>query len=66
MRFLSSYHHRSTVGQWIKAFFVLVTADVVFYLLLEASQLYVSPISRRMANLSFVLWQVKFAPSLLD
>ena len=52
---------RNTVGQWIKAFLILVTIDVTFYALVHISQQFVSPISRRMANLSFVLWQVCFA-----
>ena len=49
---------RNTVGHWIKAFLILVTIDVTFYALVHISQQFVSPISRRMANLSFVLWQV--------
>lgn len=56
--FLFSY--RNTVGQWIKALFILVTVDILFYLLVYASEQFISPISRRMANLSFVLWQVQF------
>ena len=32
--------------------------DVTFYTLAHASQHFVSPISRRMANVSFALWQV--------
>ena len=51
--------HRNTVGQWLKVLLVLITIDVVFYFFVQASQLLVSPISRRMANLSYVLWQVK-------
>ena len=50
--------YRNTLGQWIKALFILIAIDVLFYLLVYASQQLVSPISRRMANLSFVLWQV--------
>ena len=49
---------RNTVGQWIKEFLILITIDVTFYTLAHASQQFVSPISRRMANVSFALWQV--------
>lgn len=60
------FQKRNTVGQWTKALFVLLTADVVFLLLVQASQHFVSPISRRMANLSFVLWQVTYNIQLLS
>jgi len=53
--------HRNTVGQWIKALFILITTDVLFYLSVYASEQFISPISRRMANLSFVLWQVQLS-----
>ena len=53
--------HRNTVGQWIKALFILITVDVLFYLSVYASEQFISPISRRMANLSFVLWQVWYS-----
>ena len=49
---------RNTVGQWIKEFLILITIDVTFYTLAHTSQQFVSPISRRMANVSFALWQV--------
>ena len=42
----------------IKEFLILITIDVIFYTLAHASQQFVSPISRRMANVSFALWQV--------
>ena len=53
--------YRTTVGQWIKALFILITVDMLFYLLVYASDQLISPISRRMANLSFVLWQVQLS-----
>ena len=52
--------YRNTLGQWTKALFILITIDAFFYLLVYTSQQFVSPISRRMANLSFVLWQVRY------
>jgi len=57
-RFL--FQKRNTVGQCIKALFILITVDVLFYHSVYASEQFISPISRRMANLSFVLWQVQF------
>ena len=47
----------------MKVLFVLITIDVIFYLILQLSQQLVSPISRRLANLSYVLWQVMTQPS---
>ena len=49
---------RNTVGQWIKEFLILITIDVIFYILAHASQQFVSPILRKMANVSFALWQI--------
>ena len=47
--------YKNPLGQWIKAFLILVTIDVTFYTLAHASQQFVSPISRRIANASFVM-----------
>ncbi|KAL9951544.1 hypothetical protein ACROYT_G044220 [Oculina patagonica] len=63
-RFL--FQKRNTLGQWIKALSILISIDIVFYLLVYASQQFISPISRRMANLSFVLWQVAYNIQLLS
>ena len=49
---------RNTVGQWINEFLILITIDVIFYILAHVSQQFVSPISRKMANVSFALWQI--------
>lgn len=49
---------RDDFHSWCRVFLVLIAMDVVFWLLLHWSQSYVEPISRRMANLSYVLWMV--------
>ncbi|XP_068725962.1 phosphatidylinositol-glycan biosynthesis class W protein-like isoform X1 [Montipora capricornis] len=60
------FQKRNTVGQWVKVLLVLITIDVVFYFFVQVSQLLVSPISRRMANLSYVLWQVAYNIQILS
>lgn len=44
----------------MKVLLTLITADVISFLLVQTSQQFISPISRRVANLSFVLWQVLY------
>ncbi|KFP76673.1 PREDICTED: phosphatidylinositol-glycan biosynthesis class W protein [Apaloderma vittatum] len=49
---------RSSVRGWIEAVRSLLLTVLVLFLLLQVSQAYVDPVSRRMANLSYCLWVV--------
>ena len=56
---LYNISHRVTVKSWLSALLLLIITDALFWGLTVACSTFVSPVSRRMANLSFVLWQVK-------
>ncbi|NXJ73348.1 PIGW protein, partial [Trogon melanurus] len=49
---------RSSVRGWIEAVRSLLLTVLALFLLLQVSQAYVDPVSRRMANLSYCLWVV--------
>ena len=55
-RFLSVA--RSRFRDWVICLFVLISIDVFLYGILALLTSYVEPVSRRMANLSYVIWQV--------
>ncbi|XP_047463199.1 phosphatidylinositol-glycan biosynthesis class W protein [Mugil cephalus] len=49
---------RSNVREWLKALFYLLLGTSVMYIALVVCQTLVEPVSRRMANLPFVIWTV--------
>ncbi|NXC49605.1 PIGW protein, partial [Penelope pileata] len=49
---------RSTVREWLRALGVLLLAALTLFTLLDCSQRWADPVSRRMANLSYCLWVV--------
>ncbi|XP_061596947.1 phosphatidylinositol-glycan biosynthesis class W protein [Cololabis saira] len=49
---------RSQVREWLRMLFHLLLGSVVLYAALCTCQTFVEPVSRRSANLSFVLWIV--------
>ncbi|KAK3698171.1 hypothetical protein QZH41_019270, partial [Actinostola sp. cb2023] len=57
---------RDTVGSWCKAFFILLLLDAVFWILTVTCRHYITPVSRRIANLTFVLWQMAYNIQLLS
>ncbi|XP_062473083.1 phosphatidylinositol-glycan biosynthesis class W protein [Pezoporus occidentalis] len=49
---------RSSVRGWAEAVCLLLLTVLVLFLFLHVSQVYVEPVSRRMANLSYCIWVV--------
>lgn len=49
---------RSQVREWLKALFSILLGSFVLYAALYACQIFVEPVSRRLANLPFCLWSV--------
>ncbi|XP_065834825.1 uncharacterized protein [Oscarella lobularis] len=62
-RFLSVA--RSRFRDWVICLFVLISIDVFLYGILALLTSYVEPVSRRMANLSYVIWQLGYNVYLL-
>lgn len=50
---------RTELKQWIVVLCVLIAADVCFWILLHFTQIHVDPVSRRIANLPYVIWMVR-------
>ncbi|XP_031556161.1 phosphatidylinositol-glycan biosynthesis class W protein-like [Actinia tenebrosa] len=57
---------RDTFSSWLKAFILLVLLDILFWVLTITCSNNVQPVSRRMANLTFVLWQMAYNIQLLS
>lgn len=49
---------RSKVNEWLRTLFYLLFGSFGFYCVLCTCQILVEPVSRRLANLPFVLWSV--------
>lgn len=51
---------RSTLRDWLRAVAVLMAVQTLFWFLLKFSENGTESVSRRMANLSYILWMVAF------
>ncbi|XP_013407978.1 phosphatidylinositol-glycan biosynthesis class W protein isoform X1 [Lingula anatina] len=51
---------RDRLKEWLYAFVVLEALTCLFWFFLLLSEVYVDPVSRRMANLSYVVWMLAY------
>ena len=56
--FNCSCDFRKKLRDWLRAVSVLIAVQSLFWLLLKFSEVGIDNVSRRMANLSYILWMV--------
>ncbi|XP_022087905.1 phosphatidylinositol-glycan biosynthesis class W protein-like isoform X2 [Acanthaster planci] len=56
---------RTLFFDWWLAFLLLVVINVLLWIFLEASSVYIQPVCRRMANLPYIIWTLCFCIQLL-
>ncbi|XP_006816595.1 glucosaminyl-phosphatidylinositol-acyltransferase PIGW-like [Saccoglossus kowalevskii] len=59
------FQPRFNVLDWCKAFLILCVVNIVLWILLPISTEYTHPISRRVCNLSFIVWSLLYCIHLL-
>ena len=59
---LVSFLLRSALKDYTMVLVKVTVLDVVLWLLTWSSNVYVEPVSRRFANLTYVLWTVSLVP----
>ncbi|XP_077981540.1 glucosaminyl-phosphatidylinositol-acyltransferase PIGW-like [Glandiceps talaboti] len=58
------FKNRSTIQDWCQAFLWLLLLDIILWLSLMISTENIQPVSRRMANLPFIIWTFAYSVQL--
>ncbi len=59
------FQARVRLREWVSACVVLVMFDLALWMLLDYTQSHLEPVSRRMANLPFIIWMLAYNVQLL-